>query len=268
MGGLSMARILIKILDKEGNLLRKNEGEDAVSLLYDVEYKEGDTIVLETNPSNIHVVWQVDDALGCSTCYVTGPVTYQVPFEEKKKVYSPKAFSGSKHYMYARVAEKEEVITYRNLSVNVNDQHDTVNCYPHASANVETRGESVFAARNAIDGIAENHGHGMWPYASWGINRDPNAEMKLDFGRKVCVDCLKVVLRADFPHDSWWTHATVTFSDGSVEKLNFIKTDKAQTFHISSREVEWLTFGTLIKAEDESPFPALSQLEVYGRDVE
>ena len=44
-------------------------------------------------------------------------------------------------------------------------------------ANVETRGEAVFAARNAIDGIYENDAHGIWPYQSWGINRDPNAAL-------------------------------------------------------------------------------------------
>lgn len=41
----------------------------------------------------------------------------------------------------------------RNLAKNVMDQHGETNCYPHASANVETRGEAVFAARNAIDGV-------------------------------------------------------------------------------------------------------------------
>ena len=261
-----MVTILLKIQDKDGNILLEKKGEDAVSFVYGAEYNEGDVIILETIPANKHIVWQVDDALGASMCYVTGLVTYQIPFGEKKEVYSPKTFSGSKHYLFARVAEEDEIAEYRNLTVNVNDLHDAVNCYPHASANVETRGESVFAARNAIDGVLENHGHGSWPYASWGINRDPNAEMRIDFGRKVTVDCLKIYLRADFPHDSWWTKATVTFSDGSVEVLDLVKYDRAQTFHIAAREVEWLTFGTLIKADDESPFPALTQLEAYGRE--
>ena len=261
-----MVTILLKIQDKDGNILLEKKGEDAVSFVYGAEYNEGDVIILETIPANKHIVWQVDDALGAAMCYVTGLGTYQIPFGEKKKVYSPKTFSGSKHYLFARVAEEDEIAEYRNLAVNVNDLHDAVNCYPHASANVETRGESVFAARNAIDGVLENHGHGSWPYASWGINRDPNAEMRIDFGRKVTVDCLKVYLRADFPHDSWWTKATVTFSDGSTEVLDLVKYDRAQTFHIAPREVEWLTFGTLIKADDESPFPALTQLEAYGRE--
>lgn len=43
--------------------------------------------------------------------------------------------------------------------------------YPHATANVETRNEAVFAARNTIDGQINNQGHGVWPYESWGTNR-------------------------------------------------------------------------------------------------
>ena len=38
-----------------------------------------------------------------------------------------------------RKARPYEVNIYRNLAENVNDQHGDVNCYPHASANVETR---------------------------------------------------------------------------------------------------------------------------------
>ena len=71
--------------------------------------------------------------------------------------------------------------------------------YPHASANVETRGEAVFAARNAVDGVYENDAHGTWPYQSWGINRDPSAALTIEFGRSVTVDELRLTLRADFP---------------------------------------------------------------------
>ena len=33
------------------------------------------------------------------------------------------------------------------------------------------------------------------------------------------------------------------------------------------REVTWVELCNLIKAEDPSPFPALSQIEVYGKNV-
>ena len=84
-----------------------------------------------------------------------------------------------------RKARPYEVNIYRNLAENVNDQHGDVNCYPHASANVETRGEAVFAAKNAIDGVTANHSHGKWPFASWGINQRDDAEIKLEFGREI-----------------------------------------------------------------------------------
>lgn len=81
--------------------------------------------------------------------------------------------------------------------------------YPHASANVETRGEMVFAAKNAIDGLKANSFHGEWPYTSWGVNRDPEAAWRLDFGRTVELDEAVFYLRADFPHDAWWKSAAL-----------------------------------------------------------
>ncbi len=93
----------------------------------------------------------------------------------------------------------------------------------------EKSGESAFAAKNAIDGVCANYSH---------------AAGLLSLGA-----------------------LTVTFSDGSSEALKFVKTGRMQTFKIAPREIEGGTFGTLIKADDESPFPALTQIEVYGRDL-
>ena len=47
--------------------------------------------------------------------------------------------------------------------------------------------------------------------------------------------------------------------------------EKSVEPHIISLErkgITWLTFGQLIKADDPSPFPALTQIEVYGREHE
>ena len=132
---------------------------------------------------------------------------------------------------------------------------------------METRGEAVFAARNAIDGLYENDAHGTWPYQSWGINRDPNAALTLDFGRTVLLDELRLTLRADFPHDSWWTQATVEFDDGSREVLDLQKTAAPQIFSIESRTVKSLKLFELKKADDPSPFPALTQIEAWGTEA-
>ena len=144
------------------------------------------------------------------------------------------------------------------------DEHGDTGFFPHAHANVETRGEAVFAARNAIDGVYENDAHGIWPYQSWGINRDPNAALTLDFGRPVTIDELRLTLRADFPHDAWWTQATVEFDNGSREVLELKKSAAPQCFAIAPRTVKSLKLFELIKADDPSPFPALTQIEAWG----
>ena len=103
---------------------------------------------------------------------------------------------------------------YRNLAENPADQRGEVEAYPHATANVETRNESGFAARNVIDGEHIACGHGEWPFGSWGIGARTDARLTLDFGREVEIDALTLYLRADFPHDAYWISGTVTLDDG------------------------------------------------------
>ena len=122
-----MAILALKVLDKNGKTVCVSSGEDYVSLVCTAEYQEGDRIVLETSEKNLHVFWQVDDALGAAFCYITGNVSYGIPFGEKRICYSPKAFYGNRHYLYARTAREDEVGAYRNLALNICDQHgDTV----------------------------------------------------------------------------------------------------------------------------------------------
>ncbi|MDE6128362.1 MAG: carbohydrate-binding protein [Lachnospiraceae bacterium] len=262
-----MAYFSLKVLDKNDNTVCVSSGEDFADLVCIHTYEEGDRIVLETSEKNIHVNWQVDDALGKAFVYITDNVSYYVPFGEKRISYSPKVFSGSRHYIYVEKAREDEILAYRNLALNPADQHRDVPCFPHATANVETRGESVFAAKNAIDGVRANLSHGEWPYESWGINRQADAVMKLDFGRCVRTDKILLYTRADFPHDSWWKQVSITFSDGSCEDFTLEKSRRAHVLTFAEKEIEWLELGRLIKAEDDSPFPALTQIEVYGSVV-
>ena len=194
-------------------------------------------------------------------------INFHVPTGEQAIVYSPKSFVGDRHVIRAWLATPEEVAQRRNLALNPYDQHGDTGYFPHASANVETRGEAVFAARNAIDGVFENTSHGEYPYQSWGINRDPNAALTLDFGRPVTVDELRLTLRGDYPHDNHWVRATVNFSDGSREILDLQKTRAPQRFAIAPRTVTSLTLCELIQADDPSPFPALTQIEAWGTEA-
>lgn len=262
-----MATLALKVLDKDGKTICVSSSENEVSLVCTSEYKEGDRIVLETHEKELYVWIQVDDALGASLCYVTGNVSFNIPFGEHRICYSPKCFAGNRHYMYAKVAREDEIKAYRNLALNVLDVHGEVNCYPHAFANVETRGESVFAARNAIDGVTENRSHGEWPYESWGINMQDDAEMTVDFGREVLVDKIVLYTRSDFPHDNWWQQVSLKFSDGEEIDWKLEKSQLPHVLEIAEKKITSVKLYKLIKADDPSPFPALSQIEVYGRDI-
>ncbi len=257
----------IKVVKAAGETKFVERGKEEVTLVATSAYEEGDRIVLEYFGEPRYFVFQADDAMGTALIYVKGNVDIIVPFGEARRGYSPKAFAGSCHYIYAPYAAKEEIVAYRNHALNVYDSHENINSFPHASANVETRNEAVFAARNAIDGVKANSSHGEWPYASWGINRDPNACLKIDFGREIETDKVIIYLRADFPHDNWWKEVTLAFSDGSAVTVNLKKLATGQEVTFEKRTVTWVEFKNLIKAETQSPFPALTQLEVYGTVV-
>ena len=46
---------------------------------------------------------------------------------------------------------------------------------------------------------------------------------------------------------------------------DLVKTDEGQEFTFPPKKVRWVQLEKLIKADDPSPFPALSQLKVYGK---
>ncbi len=265
-----MLQFTLEVQNKDGQVLATAEGNERCTLAYTAAYEEGDRLVFRTAEAGVYVILQLDDALGEAFVYQRTPeLVFQIPFGEKHISYSPKAFYGERHVLSVRCATEAEIGMYKNLARNVYDQHGDPGCYPHAHANVETRGESVFAARNAIDGCCCNEGHGAWPYESWGINMQDDAEITLEFGRTVEIDSMVLVTRADFPHDNYWQQVTFTFSDGTshVQKL-----EKSVAPHIiplpEKKQVEWIKLGNLIKdPSDPSPFPALSQWEVYGTEV-
>lgn len=259
--------LCLKILDNEWKTIAVAKGETEVNLMCARTYQSGDKIVLEASDINEYYWFQVDDAMGKSLIFLKGNACYPIPFGADRLNLSPKAFMGDKHLLTARRAKDFEVQQYRNLAYSVVDHHANDAYFPHATANVETRKEAVFAAQNAINGVTISESHGEWPYASWGINRQEDAKMRIDFGRPVKVDRIVLYLRADFPHDSWWEQAEIRFSDESEMTLQLKKTGEGQMFTMEPKTITWLELGKLIKAKDESPFPALTQIEVYGVPV-
>lgn len=264
-----MTTLTLSVSGAQGAVAASAAGQGEVWLVYEPEYLPGDRLLLSCSAPEQFVVLALDDALPPALVYCRdGRCACPVPFGEARKVFSARAFAGTRHYLHARLARPEEVAGRRNLALNPWAVHGPGGPFPFASANVETRGEMVFAAKNAIDGLVANSGHGEWPYTSWGINRDPGAAWRLDFGRPVVLDEAVVYLRADFPHDAWWREATLRFSDGSHLILPLEKTGAGQPFPFAPRRVEWAALDTLVKADDPSPFPALTQLELWGRETE
>ena len=137
-------------------ILMSAPGEETF-FVHEKEYCEGDVLVLSSSRKPCHVIIQLDETLPPSLVYLAGAeFRFAVPFAEKRVCYSPRAFTGKRHLLTARYAAPEEISMYRNLALNPHDVHGDTTAFPHASANVETRGESVFAARNAIDGLKAN----------------------------------------------------------------------------------------------------------------
>ncbi len=256
----------IKVIRDNGEVKASAAGSEQAILAWTGEYAKGDAIVLEGLEENCFYQWKADDTIEETLVFVTKPrIVWPIPFYEKKANRNPLSFLGTRHYLGIRRAGKEEAGRYRNLVLNPADEHDLEGMYPHALANVETRGESVFAAQNAIDGYKASGCHGEWPYQSWGINRREDAALTIELGTPAKVDRIALYLRADFPHDSWWEEIPVTFSDGSSEVLLTHKPDGAgQSFPIEERVISWVRLHDLKKHEDSSLFPALTQIEVFG----
>lgn len=59
---------------------------------------------------------------------------------------------------------------------------------------------------------------------------------------------------------------TVTYSDGSNIKWPLTQTDQGQHLKIAPKKITWLVLENLIKSDAPSPFPALTQLEVHGKE--
>jgi hypothetical protein len=258
----------LKIENASGETLGVSHAGEEIFLVYRAEYAEGDRVAILSARQDVHVVLALDDAVAPALVWLAGGhYALPAPFGPRRLTYPPNAFSGARHRLAARLARPEEIAARRNLALNPWDDHGNDTLFPHASANVETRGEAVFAARNAIDGEKANDDHGRWPYTSWGVNQDPKAELVLDFGRPVRVDEIVLYLRADFPHDAWWTQTQVSFDGGDALVLPLEKSGAAQSFRFEPRIVRTMRLHSLVKADDPSPFPALTQIEVWGEEA-
>ena len=130
----------IQWIGPDGSLKAQDQGEDEARLVVNGEYEEGDRLTVESTEDAVYAWLQMEDALGRSLVYLKGRYEYRIPFGEKRICYSPRAFAGEMHLVTVRRALETDVHAYRNLALNVNDQHGNTVCFPRAHANVETSG--------------------------------------------------------------------------------------------------------------------------------
>ena len=258
-----------------GQEMAAAEGAGRVHLVYQPAYKKGDAVCLKVEAPGFYQI-RLEDTLPETLVYLDGTeAVFPIPFGVMRAGFSPRSFGGKRHFMEARAAEPEAVSRQRNLALNPHDQTDNKGIYPHMSSNVEYADSlrnkifpdrGLFAPRNVIDGVLANESHRLYPHQSWGINRNKEAWLRCDFGRPVDVSELRLWIRGEFPHDSYWTSATVKTSDGQEMEIEIKKTLEMQAFPIERKGITSITLCSLIKAAEPSEFPALSLFEVLGTE--
>ena len=255
----------IRLMDGAGQPALAVKGEEDAQLLLDRPWREDDSVVIQARPGTLVEVCL--DGLRGEVFLPRGEMTWRLPWGDERLAYRPGLFEGNRHVISARALSPEERARRRDLALNPLDLRGETDFYPHVSANVETRGEAVFAARNVVDGLRLNTFHGEWPYESWGIGAREDAWCQLDFGREVSVDSMALTLRADFPHDAWWLSGHVVDSNGQDTAFSLQKTGERQWISLGGRRVRWLRLERLVKSDDPSAFPSLRSWEVMGREL-
>lgn len=255
--------ITIEARDGRGAVLAAASHEEEAMLCLDRLYQPGDHLIIRGKK---RLFVQMDQCLpACGVFCPDGILTWPVPSGEHRLAYAPGSFEAPCHTITARALREDEIDEYRNLAYDPADLRGDTDFYPHCTANVETRNEACFCARNVIDGMRFNTYHGQWPYQSWGIGAREDAWCLLDFGREVTIDQMALTLRADFPHDAYWVSGHVVLSDGADIAFPLHRTGERQWISLGEHTVQWMRLERLIKSDDPSAFPALTEWEVFGR---
>ncbi len=260
----------LKLLAENGDVKFKAYGE-SIDTRYSGEYEPGDKWRIELSDGEF-VMMQLDSTLAPSIVYVPdGTFEFKIPFDhERRACYGTEAFFGDDHRVICSEPSETEIYGEREISLNSHDRHNIPKYFPHAVANFVTREDPCFFERNAIDGVTDNNGHGVYPFHSWGGGLREDLEYEVHFGTDAEVSRVTVFLRADFPHDTYWKEAELEFSDGSKVHIDLQGVGEGQTFEFEPRVTEFVRLAGFRqqRLEDGSlSFAALSQIQIYGKYI-
>lgn len=258
--------LTLKIYSADDTVRYQTKGDGHCELVWSGSYEPGDHVHVLSAPGTFARI-QLDLLIAPAFVYLqNGEFSFEIPFGNAKEPYPQEAFTGLFHQLTAEVTNAPAGSYI--ISENPLDIRGESHVFPHCMASVETRGESVFAARNTIDGLLITSGHGFFPYTSWGEGEDPDAHIDIFFGRKILAEEVQIFLRSDFPHDNYWQKGVLAFSDGTALPVTLQKTGLCQSIILPKpAETEWVRLSDLKKdTADPSPFPALTQWRVIGRE--
>ena len=250
-------------------------GEGMVILYTTAKYSANDKIVITLPKGEKYLAMSLNSRVGEAIIYCpSGKFTYTMPNTGSIFPNTMDPGSGINYQsqtITARVVTAEELAKKHNLALNPYDLTSASGSYPHASTSNVNDKNLYWEARCAIDGFTANEGHGEYPYQSWGPNDNVKAtdHFTIDFGREVTVDELVVVIRADFPHDSYFTGCTVTFSDGTSKQINLTNSALEQVIDLGGVKTSSIKLSgfTVETAGATTPYAALTEVKVMGTEV-
>ena len=240
-----------------------SKGKAEINLNFERDFQEGDYLLI-AGANYLYI--NLKDSIKSAYVYVPNKsFRYILPLKERGQTKPLSAFSGKSHQIEILSLSEKEWKVSRNIALNPFDIRGISKCYPHATSNSEYGNQSVFAAKNAIDGFKANQNHGKWPYQSWGPYKGDSLWLKIDFGKVVEVDKIVIVNRAQFAdnHDSAWKNATLEFSDGTTEKISLKKTHLTQEIKIKKRKTSTIKFYEL--QVFEANWCSWIEVEVWGK---
>ena len=256
--------IKLDICNKDGAVKTSYSGE-AIDVIYENAYVPGDfgRIICDDNFLEV----SFDETQKPSIVYLPEKkLVYEFPYDAMLVAYDMDSWLSNSHHIILKTTT--EGYETRNIALNSIDKPESKNVYPHAWANMVTRNDPCFEAKNAIDGICDNSGHGNYPYHSWAAGAREDMVYKIDFGCEVLIEKLTFFLRADFPHDTYWKSLDVQFDDGSTAKADFEMTASGQDLVLDEpKTTKTITFINFKQATEPLSWAALSQVEVYGNYI-
>lgn len=260
-----MQKISLTLLDSQQNIRTAKSDPEFIALTYRGEYQQGDVIMLDVAELPCHLMVQLEDSLPPCLIYLThSPLCFTVPFGDTARAYSDKAFTGGKHFLSVRLAYSWELDATRNLAFNPYYQEAQEGVYPRAIANIPSQ-NIRFAPRCAIDGVFDSSEHGSYPFTSWSNAQQADARLSIEFGREVTINAVMLTLRADFPHDSYWQCVELQLGE-YCQSVSLQRSGKPQLITINPAVIaSKVSLTKLEKAEESSPFTALTQIAVIGQ---